>query len=279
MVQRRGEIMRVIRLNNAKEGDTKRCYLHANFNGNSCVNGILQPIRLATPGAETGYNPECLSLVVAPIQKIAPGDFIAFNDGECVLQNEGEAHSVLKVIAPGFVELSARCSIWKPITAGILTVSDKGSRGERKDTAGPALCELLTAHGGIIKETQIVADDQEEITQILQHWSDNLKLDLVLTTGGTGLSKRDVTPEALKRVADREIPGMGEMMRLRGLSSTPRAFLTRGLGVTRAESLIIAFPGSERGARESFEAILPGLRHAIGILKGWETECGGHSHH
>ena len=279
MVQRRGEIMRVIRLNNGNEGATTRCYLHANSEGNSCVNGILQPIRLETPGGATAYDPECLSLVVAPVKKIVAGDFIAFNDGECVLQNERDSDPFLKVIAPGFVELSATCSIWKPISAGILTVSDKGSCGEREDTSGPALVELLTAHGGIIKETQIVADDQDKIAAILQHWADDIKLDLILTTGGTGLSKRDVTPEALKQVADREIPGMGEMMRLRGLSSTPRAFLTRGLGITRGDSLIIAFPGSERGARESFEAILPGLRHAVGILKGWETECGGHSHH
>ena len=279
MVQPRGEIMRVVRLNNGNEGDITRCYLHTNSAGDSCVNGTPQPIHLDKPGEAVAYDHSCLSLIVAPAKQLIAGDFIAINDGECVLQNEGGADSLLKVIAPGFVDISARCCVWKPIKAGVLTVSDKGSRGERKDTAGPALVELLTAHGGIVKEAKIVADDQAEIAAVLKYWADEMKLDLILTTGGTGLSKRDVTPEALKLVADREIPGFGEVMRLRGLSSTPRAFLTRGLGITRGDSLIVAFPGSERGARESFEAILPGLRHAVGILNGWDTECGGHSNH
>lgn len=266
--------MRVIGLINGGEGVT-RCYLHANSEGNSCVNGVALPLFLGGPDENARLDPQSLSIVLAPFKQPVNDNLIAVNDGECVLQRR-EGESRLSVVVPGFIGVSARCEFWRLLRCGILTVSDKGSRGERKDTAGPALAGLLIARGGMVEEAAIVPDDRDTIAEKLREWVDEKKLNLILTTGGTGLSKRDVTPEALRQIAEREIPGMGEIMRLRGMSSTPRAFLTRGLGVTRGDSLIVALPGSERGAMENFAAILPGLRHAIDILNGWESECGGH---
>ena len=120
----------------------------------------------------------------------------------------------------------------------------------------------------------VVPDEPEEIRRTLVRWCDEEKLHLVLCTGGTGLSPRDRTPETLTELADRVVPGFGETMRLRTLAHTPRAFLSRGLAVTRERTLLIAFPGSERGARQCFEAILPGLRHGVETLAGIATECG-----
>ncbi|HAJ93374.1 MAG TPA: molybdenum cofactor biosynthesis protein [Synergistaceae bacterium] len=161
--------------------------------------------------------------------------------------------------------------------AAILTVSDKGSRGDRIDTAGPELERLITAQGAFVEDKKIVPDEKEEIAGTVRSWCDE-GYDLVLTTGGTGLSPRDVTPEALMGIADKVVPGFGEMMRIKTLEFTERAFLTRSVAVICKNTLVIAFPGSQRGARQCFEAIVPALRHGIETLAGWDSECGGHSH-
>jgi molybdenum cofactor synthesis domain-containing protein len=153
------------------------------------------------------------------------------------------------------------------IRAAVLTVSDRGSRGEREDTAGPALRGLLEALEGVeVVERDIVPDERETIAARLRQWAPSV--DLILTTGGTGLSDRDVTPEALSEVADRVVPGLGELMRAESLKHTPNAPLSRALAVTLGRCLIAALPGSERGARQCFEAIRPSLRHAVDTLQG-----------
>jgi molybdopterin adenylyltransferase len=155
---------------------------------------------------------------------------------------------------------------------GILTVSDKGARGEREDRSGPAVREMIEAAGGEVVRAGIVPDEQDEIRAALIAWSDE-GLDLVLTTGGTGFSPRDWTPEATKSVIEREAPGLAEAMRRAGAEKTPTAILSRAVAGLRGGTLIVNLPGSEKAARESLAAILPVLPHGVDILKGRAKEC------
>ena len=150
--------------------------------------------------------------------------------------------------------------------AGVLTVSDRGSRGERVDTAGPAVAALLEAKGIEVAARGLVPDERDQIAAKLRQWADEEQLDVVLTTGGTGLALRDVTPEATADVAERDVPGFAEAMRAAGRLSTPLADLSRATAVTRGRTLIINLPGSERGARESLEAVIDLVPHAVEVL-------------
>ncbi len=157
---------------------------------------------------------------------------------------------------------------------GILTVSDKGHAGERVDTAGPELGRMLDPRCFQVAAAQIVPDEVPAIAAILTAWSDADGLDLILTTGGTGLSPRDLTPEATLSVAQRLVPGIGEAMRAASLAHTPHAMLSRGVAVIRGHTLIINLPGSPKGARENLAAVAPALPHALEKLKGSPAECG-----
>ncbi len=157
---------------------------------------------------------------------------------------------------------------------GILTISDKGAAGERADTSGPQLAGVLPLQNFQVGALKIVPDEYEAIVAQLMAWSDEQHLDLILTTGGTGLSPRDVTPEATLAVAQRLVPGLPEAMRAAGLAKTPHAMLSRGVAAIRGATLIINLPGSPKGARENLEAVLPALPHALEKLKGDPSECG-----
>ena len=159
-------------------------------------------------------------------------------------------------------------------TGGILTISDKGSRGEREDTSGPQLREMLNEQGYSVVAYAVVPDEVAIIEETLRAWADELKIDLILSTGGTGVSPSDLTPEATRAVLDREIPGIGEAMRLASLQKTPNAILSRGIAGIRKQSLIINLPGSKKAARENLEAVLPALQHAIYKIKGGTKDCG-----
>lgn len=159
-------------------------------------------------------------------------------------------------------------------TCGILTVSDKGSRGERQDTSGPALVKILTEQGFTVTASHIVPDRQEAIQETVRRWVDEEGVDLVISTGGTGVSPSDVTPEATRPLLDKEIPGIGEAMRQASLLKTANAMLSRGIAGIRKESLIINLPGSEKAARENIAAVLPTLAHAIYKIKGGMKDCG-----
>lgn len=156
---------------------------------------------------------------------------------------------------------------------GVITASDKGARGEREDISGKTVTVML-AGLGIIRQTVIVPDDKEILSREMINMADKLRLDLVLTTGGTGLGVRDVTPEATLAVIDRQVPGIAEAMRAESFRITPRAMLSRGIAGIRGRTLIINLPGSPKGVKECLAVVLPALEHGLAILKGEAAECG-----
>ena len=160
------------------------------------------------------------------------------------------------------------------IKVGILTISDKGSRGEREDLSGKVIEEVVKKIKGEVKYYQIIPDEKDIIQEELIKAVDELHLDLILTTGGTGLAKRDITPDATLEVIEKKVPGISEIIRSESFKKTNRAILSRGVAGIRKESLIINLPGSPKGVRESLEIILEALPHGIEILKGQATECG-----
>jgi molybdopterin adenylyltransferase len=153
------------------------------------------------------------------------------------------------------------------IRFGILTVSDRSSRGERADASGPALTALILAEGWSADKQSILPDDESAIRQILVEWADEGEVDIILTTGGTGFSPRDVTPEATRAVIQREAPGLAEAMRAASLKITPHAMLSRVVTGIRKRALIINLPGSPKGAVENLQALLPVLPHAVQLLR------------
>ncbi len=157
-------------------------------------------------------------------------------------------------------------------TVGILTISDTASRGGREDLSGQAIREMVATIGAEVADYRIVPDDVDQIAAALREWADDRALDLVLTTGGTGLGPRDVTPEATRSVLTREVPGIAEAMRLEGLKHTPRAMLSRAVAGVRGRTLIVNLPGSPRGVRESLGALLDILPHALEILQARPTD-------
>ena len=195
--------------------------------------------------------------------------------GECIMPKEGVFAKVVKegIIRPGDVmrmELPARD---RPLTAAIITLSDKGARGERKDESGPAAKEMLEQAGYEVVETLLIPDEPALLKTQLIRLADGRQLDLVLTSGGTGFSLRDQTPEATLAIADRNAPGIAEAIRFKSLQITDRAMLSRGASVIRGRTLIVNLPGSPKAVRESLGFIMDSLEHGIKILRGSASEC------
>jgi molybdenum cofactor synthesis domain-containing protein len=159
---------------------------------------------------------------------------------------------------------------------GILTVSDRSSRGERPDASGPALESAVIACGWSVANKATVPDEQDAIREALAGWADEGQIDVILTTGGTGFSPRDVTPEATQAVIERQAPGIAEAMRLASLKVTPHAMLSRAVAGIRSRTLIVNLPGSPKGAVENLEVILPVLPHAVELLKESPGAEAGH---
>ncbi len=153
------------------------------------------------------------------------------------------------------------------ISAAILTISDRSSRGEYEDRSGPVIEELLKSIDANIEQYKIVPDEQDVIAQALRHLSDHLNVDLIVTTGGTGLTARDVTPEATLEVIDKRIPGLEEAMRAESIKITPHGMLSRAIAGLRHKTLIINLPGSPKAVRETLSVVLPALPHAVELIR------------
>jgi molybdenum cofactor synthesis domain-containing protein len=158
------------------------------------------------------------------------------------------------------------------INVGILTISDKGSKGQRQDKSGEAIRDGVSRMKSAVVKYEIVSDEMDIIADKLADWADSGKLDVILTTGGTGLSQRDVTPEATLSIIDRSVPGFAEAMRAKSLEKTPMAMLSRAVSGQRGQCLIINLPGSPKAVQECLEVIIPAIPHAVEIIRGEVTE-------
>ena len=196
--------------------------------------------------------------------------------GDCIMPREGVFARVLRggVVRPGdpVEQLALRPD--RPFTAAIVTLSDKGAAGQREDKSGPLIREMLEAKGYEVIETLLLPDDRRPLEQQLARLADQRQVNVIFTTGGTGFSERDVTPEATVAVCDRMATGIAEAMRWYSLQITPRAMLSRQTSGIRKKTLIINLPGSPKACRENLEFLLPTLDHGLGILRGSEGECG-----
>ena len=205
---------------------------------------------------------------------------IYYKMGDCIMPREGVFARVIKegIISVGDVMdiidfMNDAQLATSKFRAVVLTLSDKGARGEREDESGPLAASMLEKSGYTIEERQILPDNRELIEEALINLSDKRQVDLIITTGGTGFARRDITPEATMAVAERIAPGIAEAVRAHSMLITNRAMLSRGVAVIRGGTLIINLPGSPKAVRESLEYILPELAHGIEILRGDANNC------
>ncbi|MDY3918839.1 MAG: molybdopterin-binding protein [Candidatus Limivivens sp.] len=194
--------------------------------------------------------------------------------GECIMPREGIFAKVLrggKIRVGDEMETAGQNLRYR---TAVVTMSDKGASGQREDLSGPLIRELVEKESYLVTEQILIPDDRETIEKTLRELCDKKGVNLILTTGGTGFSVRDVTPEATMAVAERNAPGIAEAIRSYSLTITGRAMLSRGVSVIRGKTLIINLPGSPKAVRESLEYILPALGHGLDILTGAASECG-----
>ena len=195
--------------------------------------------------------------------------------GECIMPREGV---FARVLHGGKIHVGDEVTLLPalenlPLRAAVITLSDKGNRGEREDKSGPLAAEMLQAAGYVVEETLLLPDDFNALKAQFLRLADGRQLNLILTTGGTGFSPRDITPEATYAVADRNAPGIAEAMRHHSLTITPRGMLSRAASVLRGKTLIVNLPGSPKAVRENLEYILPSLEHGARIAAGLDGEC------
>lgn len=196
--------------------------------------------------------------------------------GDCIMPREGVFTQVIKggPIQAGDEVTLLLPAADRPYTAAVLTLSDKGAAGERKDESGPLVEKLLKEAGYQVIETLLLPDQRAGLERQLIRLCDQRQVNLILTTGGTGFSRRDITPEATEAVCDRMAPGIAEAIRSYSMTITKRAMLSRGASGIRKQTLIVNLPGSPKAVEEALSYILPELGHGLGILRGSEGECG-----
>jgi len=199
---------------------------------------------------------------------------IYYQAGDCVMPREGVFARVLRggQVRPGDI-----AQVWPKLRALVVTLSDRCSRGEAVDESGPALAAELSLLGIQVKN-MLLADDYDLLVELLRHSCDHGAADLILTTGGTGLAPRDITPEATLAVVEKIVPGIAESMRSKSLEVTPMAMLSRAVAGVRKQTLIINLPGSRKGALECAGVVIPVLPHAFQVLKGQSLDCGRKQH-
>ncbi|HHU50235.1 MAG TPA: molybdenum cofactor biosynthesis protein [Firmicutes bacterium] len=238
------------------------------FAENLTVEGIDLP---ALPiGARLRVGQEAV-LQVTQIGKECHGHCSIYRlAGDCVMPREG---IFTRVLRGGMVHNGDEIKIIPNYRIGVITASDQGARGQRQDQSGPLVKELLLPWGDVT-EYEILPDEQSVLAQRMKDLADGEKVDLLLTTGGTGLGPRDRTPEATMEVVERLIPGIPEAMRAAGSKKTMKAILSRGVAGIRGRTLIINLPGSPRGVRENLEVIFPVLEHGLELVTGCGGECG-----
>jgi molybdopterin adenylyltransferase len=190
--------------------------------------------------------------------------------GDCIMPREGVFS---KVIQGGTISEGDEMRFELPFRVAVVTASDSGAAGNREDVSGPVICEIVKQAGYQVACTSLLPDDRAQLAQEFCRLCDELNVDLVLTTGGTGFSPRDFTPEATKDVIEREVPGIPEAMRALSLQITPRAMLTRAAAGIRGKTLIVNLPGSPKAVKECLDYILPPLAHGLEILRGTANNC------
>lgn len=195
--------------------------------------------------------------------------------GECIMPTQGV---FARVLEPGEIRVGDEMEIQprtepRPWQAAVITLSDKGAKGERRDESGPAIAKRLTEAGYEVVEQLLLADEAAPLKAQLMRLADQRQLDLILTTGGTGFGPRDITPEATLAVAHRNAPGIAEAMRAASLAITPRAMLSRAASVIRGKTLIINLPGSPKACMECMDVFLDTIPHAMGLLRGAVEDC------
>lgn len=195
--------------------------------------------------------------------------------GDCIMPREGVFAEVIKggKIKVGDVVEQLPLDENRPFSAAVITLSDKGFKGEREDLSGPEAVKLLQNAGFLVKETLLLPDEKEVLKKELRRLSDQRQINVIFTTGGTGFSERDVTPEATIEVCDRMANGIAEAIRNYSMTITPRAMFSRGVSGIRRKTLIVNLPGSPKAVKEALDFLLPQLEHGLGVLRGTSREC------
>lgn len=263
--------------NIAEPGETEKAIIEPAIEGTFGENILVSGIDLRQLPVGSTLTAGAVILKLSQIGKECHSHCQIFHRvGDCIMPREGvfatvEQGGVLTLGMPITVHLPAADA---PLRAAVVTLSDKGSRGERVDTAGPSAAELLAAAGYEVVEQVLLPDVQAKIERELKRLADSRQVDLIITTGGTGMAPRDVTPEATLAVATRSVPGIAEAIRAGSLAITKRAMLSRGVSVLRNSTLIVNLPGSKKAVEEALEIVLPVLEHGIRLAKGTDGECG-----